>query len=330
MDVQSSLFPKVIHDLSIVRPWVLRSALKIGVINFIDKNRKKKRDIAIALDADEIVCDKVIDYLAAIGYISIDHDGVVMLTELGQALVNLPNDIYSSTSPMTVFDRAAAELYSAWKHGAPVVSRREKPYWQEVAEDAQACLTLARYQPRSVQFDGNQLVSAILAELSATRSVLDLGGSNGALIRDLSVSHKGRMGLLDLPAMIKNAREVLTDLQETVVTFHGGSFFDYVPKNYDVYVLNAILYDYADEQVQSLFLNIHDSIPEGSVFIVSEIISMFSDAYTQAESSLMLTLNTGGRLRTMREVVAMGSTAGFLGPREIYKSEQRYTVVFDR
>lgn len=330
MDTTSPSFVKVIHDISIVSPWVLRLALTTGLLRRISERSSTAPDVASDLGANPQVCAEVIDYLAAIDYVDIAKGGEIALTELGTALAQLPPDLYEAGSPTVLFDRAASELGSAWSHGGPVASRRSTPYWDEVASSPKASATIGRYQPRTVQFDGQQLVEAIRAELgSAGSSVLDLGGSNGALARDISTLPADRVGVLDLPAMIPNAEQNLADLPSARLSFHGDSFFEPVPPGYDIYVLNAILYDYTDQQVARLFSGLRASMPEGSVLIVSELLSMFADPYTQAESSLLLTLNTGGRPRSSEQVAQMARTAGYASPRHAYSSEQRYTLVLD-
>ena len=329
MDTASPSFAQIIHDLSIVRPWVLRSALATGLFERLAEEPRGRAELAEDLSCDPAVFSEVVGYLAAIGYVDLAEERV-SVTEFGRALAQLPRDLYEPGSPMLIFDRAASELGSAWSHGAPVASRRALSYWEEVAQSPEACTIIGRYQPRTVLFDGAQLVSAIAAELgSASSSVLDLGGSNGALARDLSKVHGGPIGVLDLPEMIPNARENLSDISSDRVAFHGGSFFDPVPTGYDVYVLNSILYDYPDQQVRQLLTGIHDSLPEHAVLVVSEAVLAFPDAYTQAESTLMLTLNTGGRSRSAEDVATGAAAAGFPRPRRVHGSEQRYTVVFD-
>lgn len=330
MDTTSQSFAQVIHDLSIVRPWVLRSVLATGLFDRLTKEPHTSAELREALNADPTVFTEVLGYLAAIGYVEV-LDGVITITECGRTLAQLPKDLYELGSPMLTFDRAASELGSAWRLGAPVASRRKLAYWDEIALDPEACATIGRYQPRTVYFDGEQLMSAITDELgSATSSVLDLGGSNGALARDLSSVHDGSIGVLDLPEMIPNARQNLSDLSPERFAFHGGSFFDPVPEGYDIYVLNSILYDYSDLQVAQLLSGIHDSLPVHAVLVVSEAVLAFPDPYTQAESTLMLTLNTGGRSRSADAVATAATAAGFGQPRRIYSSEQRFTLVFDR
>ncbi len=330
METKLSPSAQVIRDLSVVRPWILRSTLATGFFARLAEKPHRIRDLANKLSADLTVFIHVIDYLVAIGYVQVS-DEYASLTDLGHALAELPQDLYEPGSPILTFDLAATELESAWRHGGPVCSRRKVPYWEEVAQSKRACAVIGRYQPSRLLFDGAQLISAIAAELnSRSSSVLDLGGSNGALARDLSEIHGGKIGVLDLPEMIPNARENLSDFTEDRFSFHGSSFFDSIPADYDVYVLNSILYDYSDQHVQQLLANIYNSVPQHAVLIISETILAFPDAYTQAESSLMLTLNTGGRSRSPEDVVAAASSAGFRRVKYRCSSTERHTVVLER
>jgi hypothetical protein len=307
----------------------LRWVLSLGVISELHKGPLSVDALAKATDANYLMCQAVTDYLIALGYLVRVEDRLRM-TELGEALASLPPDLYAPASPMTTFDRAASELGSAWSLGGPVKSRLETSVWQEIARDPEACRTVGRYQHGAVQFDGQQLISALAgARPQSPASVLDLGGSNGALARDLLEAGGWRVGVLDLPEMIPNARRNLGDAVSNV-TLHGGSFFRPVPDGYDCYVLNAILADYTDELVSRLVRCLRDSMPENARLVVSEVTLMSEDTYTRAESALLLTLNTGGRVRSRIGVVKLVQEAGFTRLMYERSTELRYTLVFAR
>lgn len=319
-----------IRDLSIVRPWVLRSALSLGLFRRLADHALARDELAQRLGADPEIIRAVTEYLRALGYLTTDDAGSVTLTDSGRVLADLPADAFAAQAPTTIFDRVASELPSAWSEGGPVASRRELPFWEEVAMTPDAARLCGQFQPPTLHFDGPELVDYLGTVASPNDALLDLGGANGALVRDLAPRHRGRLGVLDLPEMIPNARSNLSELPGREFVLHAQSFFEPLPSDYDVYVLNAILYDYTDERVVELLKNVRSSMSPDTVLVISELTTMFQDDTMNAEAALLLTLNTGGRARTPRQVTALAATAGLEQRADIQRSTGRFSLAFDR
>lgn len=320
----------VILDLSIVKPWVLRSAISNGVFEALRAAPLTSEQLAKQTHGNLEVVRAVIKYLEVLGYVS--HSGAKFtLTARGIAAADLPQDLYSPLSPTTLFDSAVTELYETWLTGGPTPSRKITPFWEEVEQHPTTREICTRYQSSEVHFDGTQIIDLIEdIALEPDSAILDLGGANGALVKLLWERLEVSVGLLDLPAVVDSAEEVLAGLPRDKVNFHRGSFFHTVPSDYDIYVLNGITRDYTDADLSVLFRSLSDSMTDGAVLVISEPAQMFSDPYTQAESTLLLSLNTGGRLRKPHELATLAERSGFSSLDKHRSSERRYSFALQR
>ena len=95
--------------------------------------------------------------------------------------------------------------------------------------------------------------------------VVDVGGGNGSLLRELLKQRPGLRGVVfDLPETNRD-EAALGDRIE----FVPGDFFDRVPEG-DVYVLSTILHDWDDERAAAILATIGAAAPAGSRLLILE------------------------------------------------------------
>jgi hypothetical protein len=138
-------------------------------------------------------------------------------------------------------------------------------------------------------------------------TVVDVGGGNGALMRELLKRRPG------LRAIVFDRPE--TDRDESTFrdrcTFVAGSFFESVPSG-DVYVLSGILHDWDDEHAARILRTIHAAAPAGARLLVMDTVVPTGNKPNGAKwlDLLMLGL-VGGRERTEPEWRALLERGGF-------------------
>ena len=155
---------------------------------------------------------------------------------------------------------------------------------------------------------GKERGAARVAELDwrAGETVVDVGGGNGALLRELLAHRPELRGIiLDLPA---------TDRDEAAlgdrINFVPGNFFESVPEG-DVYVLSAILHDWDDERAAAVLRTVSAAAAPQARLLLLESVVLPGNEPQGAKWLDLLMLVLGGRERTEEDWRALLEAAGF-------------------
>jgi O-methyltransferase domain/Dimerisation domain len=140
--------------------------------------------------------------------------------------------------------------------------------------------------------------------------LVDVGGGEGALLRDILSATPGLRGVLfDLPQVVAHASKVLTGDIAVRCDITGGDFFDSVPDGGDAYLLKGVIHDWPDEDATKIVRNIRRAIPpQGVLLLVENIVDSGSGSVGVME---LLMLVIGGRERTESEFRSLLEASGF-------------------
>src|SRR5579863_1870119 len=165
--------------------------------------------------------------------------------------------------------------------------------------------------------------AAVLAayDFSQFRTLVDVGGGNGALLATLLRQHGALRGkLADLPHVVSRAAEVLNRAGvANRCEIIGCDFFETVPSGGDAYVLKSILHDWDDTHAMKILRNCHRAMTPSSTLLLLERVLPEQPAVEAALRYLidltMLVMTPGGRERTPAEFRKLleGADFGFLG-----------------
>jgi len=182
---------------------------------------------------------------------------------------------------------------------------------------------LQRSEPEAGElFDGAMTAGARLQgacvraayDFDGVQRVCDVGGGTGVLLADLLVDRPKLRGVLfDLPEVVARADAVMTnagvaDRCEIV----GGSFFESVPVDCDLYMLYAIIHDWGDEQAVQILTRIREAMaPNARILVVeSELPARPRRDAAETFDALMLMLSDNGRERTRAQFDQLASRTG--------------------
>lgn len=147
------------------------------------------------------------------------------------------------------------------------------------------------------------------------RTVVDLGGNNGAFLAGLLARHRGMRGVLfDLPAAVADAPERLrsTGVADRCEVLAGDFFRDPIPAGADLYVLKRVLYDWADERARVLLRRIRAAMRPDSALVLLDPVIEEGDTFDVGKVYDLLSLALlAGKARTATEVRELLEVCGF-------------------
>lgn len=161
-------------------------------------------------------------------------------------------------------------------------------------------------------------------DFSRARTVVDVGGGNGALLAGILRANPHLRGVLvDLPAGLHGAEETMRaagvgDRVEVV----EASFFESVPAGHDLYLLKSIVHDWDDEPATKILATCRRAMGASSRLlvvdrVVPEPVNPDGRDVGTVMSDLHMMVVLGGRERTNSELAAMFANVGLELARDI-------------
>jgi SAM-dependent methyltransferase len=169
--------------------------------------------------------------------------------------------------------------------------------------------------------DYTRLVAAAVAavyDFTPFRTVVDVGGGNGALIIGILKANPPLRGIVfEHPLTAESARrEIEKNGLADRCTAIGGDFFKEVPAVGDAYILKHVIHDWDDEHAVTILKNCRAAMkPDGRLLIVEGVYPPRIDRSKQSRAAATDDVNmmvlTGGRHRSEPEFRSLYETAGF-------------------
>lgn len=151
-------------------------------------------------------------------------------------------------------------------------------------------------------------------KFSRFRTLVDVGGSHGALLATILAANPKLSGVLfDQPSVIAGARSGPHVTAKGITercTLESGSFFESVPPGADAYIMKYILHDWDDERAVKILSNCHAAMNKnGRVLVVDSVIPPGNDpGYVKLLDIEMLVI--GGRERTKADFAEIFRKSG--------------------
>lgn len=258
---------------------------------------------------------RVLRALAAFGVFNVSGDGTISHTVRSLLLrTDTPNSMHYSAqfwtgpgswkawSMLDVAMTGAIPYEAAWK-----MSRFS--YLRQHPEEARVFDAMMANFP-----DNRHAAIAAGYDFSAVRVIADIGGGNGAALRQILTRFSGPHGLVfDRDDVIT----VLTaeDLMNGRIAAQGGSFFDEVPGGADIYLLIRVLHDWSDEDCLRILRRCRAAMETGQVLLLGEELLEPDPARGKATAYLidmhMMAMFGHARARSETEFRSLLAQAGF-------------------
>jgi len=157
------------------------------------------------------------------------------------------------------------------------------------------------------------IIPAIIeaAPLQGIRTLIDVGGGHGALIRAILKANPSMNGAVyDMPSVVAGAKgPIAADKLEGRCRAEGGDFFASVPAA-DAYILKHIIHDWNDERARTILRNCRKSLaPGGRVLLVEGVVPPGDAPSFDKLLDLEMLLIPGGKERTEAEFRALFESA---------------------
>src|SRR5437016_9568558 len=295
---------------------ILGATARFGVADAIARGITSSADLAREVDADPAALYRLLRAASTVGLLAETAPRTFALTPLSECLrINAPGSlrdfIVAETAPGHWLPWG--HLYEAVKAGHSLAEEiLGMSPWDYYAKNREEGLTFARGM-------GNlsALVSLDVTRLfdpSPFKTIVDIGGSQGVLLRGLLAQNPNARGVIfDLHEVIEGAKEALaSNPDRDRIELVGGSFFESIPSGGDLYVLKSILHDWPDDKCSAILRNIHSASKPGAKLLVVE--TVLPDAtepspVTFMDMNMLVMLN--GRERNAAEYKQLLGGSGF-------------------
>jgi len=191
------------------------------------------------------------------------------------------------------------ELFESVRTGEPAFRRIfGQPFFEYLAAHPADAAAFNNAMTQGIAWTTPALLDAY--DFSRFEQLVDVGGGEGALLRDILVATPRLHGVLfDLPQVVARASEILTGDIAARCQIVGGDFFDAIPKDADAYLLKGVIHDWPDDDAARILRNTRRAIrPDGTLLLIEGIVDSTARPVGVME---LLMLVIGGRERSEAE-----------------------------
>lgn len=310
-------------------------AAELGIADLLKNGPRPYAELARATGTHAPSLNRVLRLLASAGVFTEEENGNFTLTQIGQSLrADVPD---SSRAMVMLF--AGNRIQENWKDLEYCVQTGEPAYRRRGITDP--FTDLLRSPEDEANFDAamadiTRLAAMAVAaayDFTAIRTLVDVGGGNGALLIGILRANPSLHGIVyDQPATAARAKKQIEEggFAERCQAI-GGDFFKEVPAGGDAYILKHVIHDWDDERAVTILRNCHRALGSGGKLLIVEgvypaRIDQSVESRGAAANDVNMLVSTGGRQRSEAEFRSLYDLAGFKLTR-IIPTGVRFSVI---
>jgi len=297
---------------------LLYVAAKLGISDLLVKGPKSSDEISQCTDTNPNALYRVMRALSSFGIYKENENKSFELTAKGELLKkNAPGSVrINAIMRMEEYNwKPWGELLYSVKTGK---SAFKKIFGINLFEYLRKNFEASQIFSEAMGVYTRSQIKAVLDnyDFSSFRTIADIGGSSGDLLKLILVKYPHLQGLLfDLSAVIQNLDSgQLNSEFKGRLKIESGDFFDFIPQNCDLYIFKKIIHDWDDEHSVKILKNCCDAAGIGAKVLLIE--SIIDDKNQNSSDAVindihMLVQTVGGRERTKTEYFNLLRSAGF-------------------
>jgi hypothetical protein len=297
-----------------VSSQTVASLVRLGIVDELAGGPRSGTELAELTGAPADALVRFLRTCAALGLLERRAGDVFALTPLGDWLRSDGRSLRDLALAMAApghWRSIERLLESVRTGGAAAPSVLGTGLWEYYRQNPEEGAAFAAAMSNVSEVVAEEVVAHF--DVSPFRRIVDVGGSQGALLARLLEANPSAEGVLfDLPEVLEGARAAVEarGLADRV-ELSGGDFFEEVPAGGDLYVLKHILHDWDDDHAQRILRSCHRAGRPGStVLLVERVLGPESSAVDYVADLLMLVM-FGGKERSEPEFEALLAAGGY-------------------
>src|ERR1039457_7077896 len=234
----------------IIAVQAIHAAAKLRIPDLLASGPKTIAELAAGSGAHPPSLERLLRALSTLEMFAPTRDGRFRNTPLTELLCTDHPQSQRNTAlflPAPFLWRPLGELYESVRTGDPVFERIfGQSFFHSLAAHPADAAVFNAVTTQGIAWTSPALLAAY--DFSRFERLVDVGGGQGALLRDILIATPGLEGILfDLPQVVSGASEILGGEIASRCQIVGGSFFDSVPEGANAYLLKGVVHDWPDD-----------------------------------------------------------------------------------
>ena len=334
MDNQQTIPPPVKMMQMIMGFWTsccLYTAAKLNIADHLKEKPQTANQLAETTHSDAASLYRVLRALSSAGVFNENDQHQFALTPLGETL---QSDVKGSMKAMTIAQ--LGDHFNAW--GNLMYSIKTGNTAFDNIEGMSIWKYYETHPDEGVNFMKamtgvtNAVIMNVLPfyDFSNFKTIVDIGGGNGALLMAVLNKAPQAKGIVfdEEYVVSETGKELLAKDFSERCSVQAGSFFDFLPRNADVYLMKMVLHDWNDEQCLQILNNCNKAMrPDSKLLVIEAVIPEGNDPHPGKFMDINMMAMTGGRERTQKEFIALFAQAGLKLSRIISTQSPMFSII---
>ena len=307
------------------------AAAKLNIADHLKEKPQTADQLAETTHSDSASLYRVLRALSSVGLFTENRQHQFQLSPLG---ATLQSDVPGSMKAMAIAQ--LGDHFNAW--GNLVYSIKTGNTAFDNVEGMSVWKYYETHPDEGVNFMKamtgvtNAVIMNVLPfyDFSDFKTIIDVGGGNGALLMAVLKSAPQAKGIVFDEEYVVNEteKELATQGFDKRCSIASGSFFDFIPRDADAYLMKMVLHDWNDEQCLQILNNCSKAMrPESKLLVIEAVIPEGNDPHPGKFMDINMLAMTGGRERTEKEFASLFANAGLKLSKIIATRSPMFSIV---